>query len=603
MGQFRAAINTLQSLQRRSRLPNHVLGVSALAFLPNGRSLIAAYDDGFFTVWDIASGREELSFPGAARDIAFLVDAKRFVSANGDRLKLWDLERRESIADLFVFEDGGWMVVDKEGRFDANDLEKARKVFWFLPDGPLTPLPIEIFMRDYYEPRLLTRILNGEKFKPVRALSELNRVQPVVNIVRVAQDAKDPGAALVEVEISGASQDYARNGKMVAVSTAVHNLRLFRNGQLVGYADGKLADAGASPLRRTFSVRVPSEGNSLSFTAYAFNDDGVKSATAERTISTDPARTERPRAYIVAIGVNRHDNSAWNLEYAANDARRFAETLFPRLESQGRYQDIIPISMISEANGSNLATKANIKAVFDRLAGRKADVSAIANGEKLRRVTPNDLVLISFSGHGVSHDGQFYLIPSDTGQGQGRRVVPELLNRAVSSDELANWLRDVDAGDMAMIIDACQSAASVGSGFKPGPMGARGLGQLAYEKGMRILAASQAEQDAQESKLTKQGLLSYALVNDGLEKNRADYQPMDRRITLSEWLSYGMQRVPALAEEVARGRLENRGRGDARSLVRVAEGDRGRMALQQPALFDFIKGRRDTTVAAIVSGD
>ena len=51
-----------------------------------------------------------------------------------------------------------------------------------------------------------------------------------------------------------------------------------------------------------------------------------------------------------------------------------------------------------------------------------------------------------------------------------------------------------------MIVDACHSAASVDeAGFKPGPMGSRGLGQLAYDKGMRILAASQADDVALES--------------------------------------------------------------------------------------------------------
>jgi hypothetical protein len=50
-----------------------------------------------------------------------------------------------------------------------------------------------------------------------------------------------------------------------------------------------------------------------------------------------------------------------------------------------------------------------------------------------------------------------------------------------------------------MIIDARHSAASVeGSGFKPGPMGARGLGQLAYDKGMRILASTRADDLAWE---------------------------------------------------------------------------------------------------------
>ena len=74
---------------------------------------------------------------------------------------------------------------------------------------------------------------------------------------------------------------------------------------------------------------------------------------------------------------------------------------------------------------------------------------------------------------------------------------------------------------MVMIVDACHSAAGVPEGFKPGPMGDRGLGQLAYDKGMRILAATQANDVALESGQIGQGLLTYALVEDGLKKGLA----------------------------------------------------------------------------------
>jgi hypothetical protein len=102
----------------------------------------------------------------------------------------------------------------------------------------------------------------------------------------------------------------------------------------------------------------------------------------------------------------------------------------------------------------------------------------------------------------------------------------------------------VDAGEMALMIDACHSAASVEvPGFKPGPMGDRGLGQLAYDKGMRILAATQADDVALESEKLEQGLLSYALVRDGLglkegKTRRADLNG-DGRVMLQEWLEYG----------------------------------------------------------------
>ncbi|MFG6414713.1 hypothetical protein ACG02S_12475 [Roseateles sp. DC23W] len=105
---------------------------------------------------------------------------------------------------------------------------------------------------------------------------------------------------------------------------------------------------------------------------------------------------------------------------------------------------------------------------------------------------------------------------------------------------MASWIRDVDAGEFALIIDACHSDASVASpGFRPGPLGTRGLGQLAYDKGTRILAASQAEDVAAEDPSLKHGLLTFALMQGGLASSRADFKPADKSISLEELLAYG----------------------------------------------------------------
>jgi hypothetical protein len=104
---------------------------------------------------------------------------------------------------------------------------------------------------------------------------------------------------------------------------------------------------------------------------------------------------------------------------------------------------------------------------------------------------------------------------------------------------------------MILVIDACHSAAVVEQPwFKPGPMGSRGLGQLAYDKRMRVLAASQADDFAIEAGELRQGLLTYALTKDGLEAKEADFQPKDGKITLGEWLAYGAERVPQLHEKI-----------------------------------------------------
>lgn len=66
----------------------------------------------------------------------------------------------------------------------------------------------------------------------------------------------------------------------------------------------------------------------------------------------------------------------------------------------------------------------------------------------------------------------------------------------------------------------------------------------------------------------QQGLLTYALVHDGLEERQADFNPKDRQITLTEWLGYGVERVPALYEEVRTGTVSHFGRGqESRGVV------------------------------------
>ena len=508
-------------------------------------------------------------------------------------ITLFSLGKKQALARIAMMPSGNWVVVAPDGRFDTGSLEDLAPLHWVLPEEPYRALPLEIFMRDYYEPRLLTRILNGDKFKPVRALSELNRLQSHVKITDVRPDARHPGHVEITVEAAGVRRAAAESGQ--PATTAVHDLRLFRNGQMVGYAEGKLADAEGKPFSRRFRVRLPAGKAPLHFTAYAFNDDRVKSATAQISYTPPhPVVAGKPRAYIVAVGVNRHDNPAWDLRYAANDARQITDSLAPLLGKQGRYEAVVTVPLISDEQGGKLATKANLKAVFDVLAGRKAKVDGIPGADQLRAATPDDLVLISFSGHGYGEGGQFYLVPGDTGAGSGRQVTPELTTRAISSDELSNWLKDVDAGEMVMIVDACHSAASVGEDFKPGPMGSRGLGQLAFDKGMRILAATQSDDVALESDLIKQGLLSYALVRDGLGDQQADYKPKDRKITLDEWLSYGVDRVPRLAEEVISGKvIAARGTGQERAAVLVSGGESmKKRAFQTPALFDFRRNTR-----------
>jgi WD40 repeat protein len=710
-------------------LTGHSKWVTSVAFSADRKTLASGSDDNTIKLWDASSGTELHTLTGHSnwvKSVAFSPNGKTLASGSWDKtIRLWDFASGTELASLVALDDRDWVVVTPDHRFDTNkNLDNIEGLHWVMSDAPLTPLPLEIFMRDYYEPQLLPRLIRCNKenncdkeFKPVRDISKLNRVQPPVKISNVSLPDAD-GYINVTVEVGKGEGKYLVDGKESTRTTGVYDVRLFRDGQMVGSwpSDGgeklqqrtatdvesnqKLTgeqrlsrelrdwqeatevrsdqgtsptvregslDRGTSPTVREGSVSKPNyqvkidpktglitlppfrvklprgkDASDIDFSAYAFNEDRIKSQTAhwqwpeDLKVKLPKAQPVKPRAYIVAVGVNAYENSDFDLEFAADDARRMAEVLTEKLNATGQYEKVVPVTLVSdyETRGNQKiptqkqATKDNFRAVLERLAGRNDGgklLDGVKNADQLERATPDDLIVIMYSSHGYAdRTGNFYFIPYDTGPGTGKVFTESVRQHSISSEELSLWLRDVDAGEMVMIVDACHSTAAVaGQDFKPGPMGSRGLGQLSYDKGMRILTATQSDNVALENGNLKQGLLTYALVREGIEAGQADYKPKDKTITIAEWLGYGVERVPALYQEVKafeakmsattpteRSMAENRSQSFGvagqqtkivlsgnKQLDEVLPGDKGKTpANQQPSLFDFTRKKRDVVL-------
>ena len=290
----------------------------------------------------------------------------------------------------------------------------------------------------------------------------------------------------------------------------------------------------------------------------------------------------------MAIGINDYDTERFRLNYAVSDARLIAAQLHDIPGYEMRRVTLagerLPAGQRIRVDNSTIRqvlslvmTNNGRDQILADLTGQHIDAAP------LEQATPDDIVIVSFSGHGwADKQGNFYLVPTN-----GYMIAddkPELRSLLATAD-LTMYFRAIDAAEITLIIDACHSSASVANaGFKPGPMGDSGLGQLAYDKGIRILAATQSDDVALEDANLKQGLLTYALADEGLTK-KGDLDG-DHKIGLGEWLAYAVQRLPSLSQDARLGQLSSAA-GSREIEFHDLPAGAAKRRVQQPTLFDF----------------
>jgi len=496
-------------------------GTIWLSYSPDGRYLLISGLLGDIGVLDVQTmaliSQTKTGTPISSSK--FLSPSFVVLSQMTGAVELWNWRDWKKTISLFSYVDGQWTTVDETGRFDSNHLDGTAPVHWIARDDALTPLPLEIFMRDYFTPGLLTKLLSNQSLPPIRSITALNRIQPQVEIIRIQPTLADE--SLVEVSLR------VRNVRVGSRVSEAADLRLFRDGQLVGRTAGPMTFDKNGYFSPPSFVKMPSsKAKEIDFSAYAFKEDGVKSPTARLPFvpTVDQTGTRKPTAHLLAIGVNETSRSSSfrRLQFAVNDAQRMTTELAARLAQSGAWERVRTVTLTSPGRVNPIATKAGIRSALQVLE---------------HELKPDDALFITFSGHGFQADKEFFLVPDDVDSRDGNRQK----ETAISASELSEWIRPIDAREIILIIDACQSAASVDSGeFKPGPFGGAGFGQLAYDKRMRVLAASQTDGFAIEDERLQHGLLTYALLADGLTKKEADHAPKDGIISVGEWLRYAV---------------------------------------------------------------
>ncbi len=469
-----------------------------------------------------------------------------------------------------------WIAIDGLGHYDTSNFDALGGLAWVLSNRELTALPADLFIRDYYVPGLVYRavaaVRNPEHAMPGLPPSDLAHIDsrvPRVAIERVVPAPHDAARAIVTVDVSGETGE-------------AYDLRLFRDGNLAFESPGLQSGATVDLARwqtdmrialgpdghRRIQIEIPlaSNGSAVELTAYAFNVQRLKGPTAHFTYEHAPRGVVvKARAVIVAIGVGPSGPGLVSLDWAPPDALTVARVFSEQLADRYR---VIQIPMVSASerfrspehsclrrSHAMRPDRANLHAVLAALVGDRAgghtepvEVDLPCDAPETPKtlpsaLDPDDVLIVYISAHGTNAGGAFAFI------GEGGERIP--------ASDLASWMHGLQSDHIAVILDTCNSEAAIAAaGFRPGPLGDFTFGQLAYDKAMQILAASNL--DAIDSPTANGSLLVHA-IRDRIGEGR---------VTMGELLRYTVDTVPRLSRQ------------------NQIAGQR-----QQPALFDYRKGR------------
>lgn len=543
------------------QMPMQTETIYSVSFSADGKTLAAAGRDRAVHLYNVL-GQTELKTLRAhtlpVNGVAFSPDARWLISGGEDgRVIVWDTEQGTEAATLSSgYQSDEWLAVAPDGLFDGSPVA-WQQILWRFRNDTFAAVPVEVFFNDYFAPGMLADIFGNKNPKAAQALQERDRRQPVIRLAQGATATNHASSGTMAGNgASGAAADARFMRLTLDISEAApdaaykqgsgaNDVRLFRNGALVKVWRGDVLNGQKS---RTIEVSVPIVAGPNVFTAYAFNRDNVKSTDASLTINGPESLRRKAVAHILAIGINEYSNSAYNLKLAGADAQSVIAAVNKAQAQLSQFASFEVTALLNQE-----ATKANILSALRRLGGDTGPLPANAPAalQKITPVQPEDALIIFYAGHGTADKNTWYLLPHDLGYDGPQKDLNEkslavMLQHAISDREIGSALENLDAGRILLILDACNSGQAISDEEKRrGPMNTRGLAQLAYEKGMYILAAAESYQFALESKKLGHGYLTYALVEEGLS-GLADTTPKDGDTLAQEWLRFAARRVPEM---------------------------------------------------------
>jgi hypothetical protein len=401
----------------------------------------------------------------------------------------------------------------------------------------LEPVDLSQFKDGFYEPGLLAKVLGFNK-EPLRAVPDLAglklypEITPKVDGDQLLINLKNQGGGIgaVQVLINGKELEADARGGSIAPNAAQANVKVLLSGPMI-----------VPGAENTIEVVARNAGGTLA-------SRGIRVAYQAK----GKAEVKPPHLYAIICGISQYGDPAQiqTLRFAAKDARDMAQAV--SLAGGGLFgTDNVHVTLLTGeaapppagAFPSQPATKANLKHAFDEVA---------------KTATPNDILLVYFSGHGVTlgQGSSTYCYLTQDARTAELKDSPFLHDWTVTSEELADWTKKIGALKQVLVLDTCASGAASEKLIERKDLSGdavRAIERMKDRVGFHVLMGSAADAVSYEASRYNQGLLTYALLEGMHGKTLGDGTSALREqkfVDVVKWFTFAENRVPELAESI-----------------------------------------------------
>lgn len=432
--------------------------------------------------------------------------------------QIYDAQTNSIVGYFFSDSNDDFAIVSRDGKVDGT-AGALSKVFWTSRNST-NKTSLESTFEKSFTPKLFSQILiTADKEQVDFPVDNVVSKIPVLQITSINNKPYE-----INKPVETTQKVSTISLKVMTNPMEVADVKLYQNTKFVK----SLPNNGSNMY--TFDISLTTSfGEENYFYAVASSKSGVDSEKAKCVITYKGVSEERPRLFLVTIGINQYKNPKYNLNYALADADGFEATL--RKSSATLFKEIIPFTIRNDK-----AIKENITGVFEQIRSKALE---------------QDMLIVYYAGHGVmtepapDQQQEFFIVPHDITQLYGKNEL--LQSRGISATTLKDFASSVNAQKQVFILDACQSAGALEAMANRGAAEEKAIAQLARSTGTFWITATGSEQFAAEFEKLGHGIFTYLLL-EGLNGSADTNQ--DKKLTVRELSTYIENKVPELSEEL-----------------------------------------------------